>query len=178
MKEPIVLTLGGDVITYYPERKNYTDDDHIEGGQCIGIHLLCGSFIDCRVANHAMNALTCRGCFLRVEIPTTVTTTRELRKHFETLQPTAWSMLFEPGQKIVCCRNVWPFKRGTVGVIVDASSRSTYVSFATLSSGMLGDKHRHPLIQGMIGPYGAFVRCVEGLDYERHDPNRRELGSA
>lgn len=154
MKNPIVLTMGGDVLTHYPDSN--VDDDR-ELNHCPGVHLICQSFIDLKSTSCTANALVCRGCRLRIEIPQMLRTFGELRGHFA-FQPDA-SIWTPPavGKQIVCVRSLWPYQLNDVATVVE---RPSYVRpYVTVVQFEPGRYHNGPvpLSAGMIGPYGAFV---------------------
>jgi len=156
MKDPIVITEGGDVVTHYPESNGLDDNQQLEG--CFGVHLICGSFVDCKPTSCSASTILCRGCHLRVEIPLFISTTSELRKHFDRLQP---SFGWEPppaGTRLVCARPRYPFLLNDCGVIIDRPDQYkgiprylTPVKFEKLTEDIVW------LRAGMIGPFGAFI---------------------
>ena len=166
MKAPIVITVGGDVITHYPESDGLNDDAKLDG-QCFGVHLICGSFVDCKPTSCSASAILCRGCHLRVEIPLFITTTGDLRKHFGSLQPpTGWAA--PPiGTRIVCARAHWPYRVNDCGTIVERPNDHrkhlppylTAVKFDALKTSSREPDEISMLRAGMIGPYGAFIEA-------------------
>ena len=83
--EPIQLTPEGDFLLEYPPNLtpgflvDHTRDDH-RLNSCVGVHKYCGSWMDRHGATATHDAISCRGCRLRVLFPKEVKTYGELRQ--------------------------------------------------------------------------------------------------
>ena len=99
--EPIILTEIGDKLCEYPPSGpscaygsseyfvDHTRDDR-KFSSCVGIHDLCDCYMDRKAASETHDALSCRGCNLRVAVPKGVETYGDFRAHMAkvlTLQP-------------------------------------------------------------------------------------------
>ncbi len=86
--EPIQLTPEGDMLREYPPNivlsgLEYFVDHTRDNGKvscCVGIHDHCNSWMDRRGATETHDAITCRGCHIRVLFPKEVETYGDLRK--------------------------------------------------------------------------------------------------
>ena len=79
--DPVQITKDGDFLREYPPRE--ACDDHMRDGDslstCVGVHAYCNSWVDRRQATKRMDAIVCRGCYLRVLFPIEIRTYGELR---------------------------------------------------------------------------------------------------
>jgi hypothetical protein len=86
---PIVLTPYGETLREHPPSNAFgehaRDSTRLTG--CVGVHDVCGGWVDLRRASASHDALLCRGCGLRVIVPRTLATYGDLRLHFAELQP-------------------------------------------------------------------------------------------
>lgn len=83
--EPVQITVDGGLLREYPPsiQMSYLvdhDRDEDELGDCAGVHMYCGSWVDRQRATKTHDALVCRGCHLRVLFPKKVRTYGELRQ--------------------------------------------------------------------------------------------------
>ncbi len=69
--------------------QGYRDDDELR--LCVGVHDVCGGWVDRKPVSKTHDAIVCRSCYLRVVIPKldTIRTYGELRQYLAHLQPAA-----------------------------------------------------------------------------------------
>lgn len=84
--QPIVLTQYGEKLceSYNPQENHTHDEDKLS--TIIGAHSVCNGYLDIKKISSGYNAILCRNCHLRVVIPETITTYKELREFFKELQ--------------------------------------------------------------------------------------------
>lgn len=73
---PIMLTRFGEVL-----RSEQAEEDELSC--CIGVHHICKGFIDIRDISITHKVIICRGCALRIVIPVSVKTYKDLRKELK-----------------------------------------------------------------------------------------------
>jgi hypothetical protein len=81
----IPLTELGESLQPYPkfDGSDYKMLDDNTIGNCMGVHHVCGGFVDLKEVSKTNNAMICRSCGLRVVLPNTVETYGELREWTE-----------------------------------------------------------------------------------------------
>lgn len=83
--KPVQLTPEGDLLREYPPSGGSYLTDHTRDdnrlGSCVGIHMYCDSWMDRHRATKTHDAISCRGCHLRVLFPKEIKTYGELRAH-------------------------------------------------------------------------------------------------
>lgn len=86
---PIALTAIGETLREYPPQDVFgthaRDADSL--GSCVGVHDVCGGWMDRKRVSATYDALVCRSCHLRVTIPNGIATYGDLRAYFAELQP-------------------------------------------------------------------------------------------
>lgn len=75
----IVLTEFREMLEEYP---NSPADDNTKMEACIGVHVICGGFVDLKPVSDTHSAIICRNCHLRLVIPNSIQTYGDLRWHF------------------------------------------------------------------------------------------------
>ncbi len=91
---PIILNRFGDTLLEYPKspvfcgpiseadhEADHEADEKKKISTCVGIHAVCGSWIDFNEISDTHNALCCRSCNLRFVYPNRVKTFGDLRKY-------------------------------------------------------------------------------------------------
>ena len=82
--EPIVLTGFGETMV----KINYTKEEaKLTSGRYIGIHDICRGFLDICGISRTHKAIFCRACHLRIVVPVSVVTIKDLRDYLHKLQP-------------------------------------------------------------------------------------------
>lgn len=83
---PVIVSEFGEGLMPYPRRDNSNSDpgEYPDSSlsTCVGIHHLCGGWIDIRRASESHNALCCLSCKMRILIPVAVDTFGKLAKYF------------------------------------------------------------------------------------------------
>lgn len=74
----LVITPFGEALTMYPGMSPIKWEDSTLS-TCIGVHEICGSFVDFKNVAPKFAAIVCRGCGLRVVIPNTLKKISDLR---------------------------------------------------------------------------------------------------
>lgn len=94
--KPIVLTDIGDQLLEYPPDRNIMGGnlvDHTRDNKkmefCVGVHAVCGGWVDRERITQTHDALICRSCHLRVPFPKELKTYGDLRKHLSKLNTAA-----------------------------------------------------------------------------------------
>ena len=86
----IKITRLGETLLPYPGSDKFDEDGKLS--TCIGLHAVCKGFVDAFPISESHNVLLCRHCGLRVPIPRTVETYKQLneycRRHL--LMPSDW----------------------------------------------------------------------------------------
>jgi len=161
MKDPIVLTIGGDILTHYP---GDFGEDAETLGPVPGVHLICGGFIDYRSTNAVANTLICRECHLRVEVPCTVEMVADLRRYLHAFQPPSSDWNLPPvGQRIVCVRSHGPFAKSDCATVVerpqDVRLYRLAVRFDSAAIHAAADRCGEPILlpAGSVGYHGGFI---------------------
>jgi hypothetical protein len=81
---PIVMTRFKERLIEYPSdtvERHTRDTDDL--GTCIGVHETCKGWMDRKHISPEYDAIVCRDCGLRIEIPNTIATYGDLRKYLD-----------------------------------------------------------------------------------------------
>lgn len=83
MPKPVVITEFRDTLLEYPSDPPMKYGDEKRLNTCIGIHAVCGGWVDISRTSTSHSAITCRSCGLRAVVPNGVKTWGDLRAHFK-----------------------------------------------------------------------------------------------